>query len=205
MHVKFTKTMQKHSFWIALLCHVLLFLSFVLTWNYQFEIKERPSLYIPSYVYREQSNPAIPQKNTDSSKDVTTSPNGIEKPAKERSHVVPSANQLQEITSSKSVEGVHLIGDKQIDNKLLELLGKALTAHLVYPKSAIDFNVKGTSMVGFTVWPNGNVTDIQLVESSGAEVLDKAALVATHAISPVKTISPYVKQAQYLIIGFVFS
>ncbi len=204
MHENLLKIIQKHSFWVVLLCHLLFFLSLVLTWNSQLEFKEKPSLYIPSYVYHEPSHSSV-QQNNDSEKEVETSPSGIEKRAVTQSHAIPRPNQLREINASRNVDGVHLIGEKKIDNKLLEFLGKALTARLVYPKSAIDFNVKGRSTIGFLVSPGGMISDIQLLESSGAEVLDNAALAATNAISPVKTVDPYLKGAQYLVIGFIFN
>ncbi len=98
-----------------------------------------------------------------------------------------------------------MIGDKKIDKPLLTLLGKALTRYLVYPKSALDLNVKGTSVIGFLLYPDGHVTDVQLLRTSGAEVLDKSALAAANAIGPVSHISQYLDQPKWMVIGIIYS
>jgi TonB family protein len=97
-----------------------------------------------------------------------------------------------------------LIGDKKIDKPLLTLLGKALTAHLVYPKPAIDLNVKGTSVIGFLLYPNGQVSDVQLLRTSRADVLDKAALAAASAIAPVQHAAHYIDKPKFMVIGIIF-
>jgi TonB family protein len=99
---------------------------------------------------------------------------------------------------------VQLVGDKKIDKPLLTLLGKALTKHLVYPKSALDLNVKGTSIIGFLLYPDGRVSDVQLLRTSRAEVLDNAALAAANAISPVNHVGPYLAKPKFMVIGIIF-
>ncbi len=122
------------------------------------------------------------------------------------SHARPAFNTSHpiDISHSPETEPVHLIGDKKIDRPLLTLLGKALTKHLIYPKSAIDLNVKGTAVIGFLLYPDGHITDVQLLRTSRAEVLDSAALSAANAIGPVSHISQYLDKPKWMIIGIIF-
>jgi TonB family protein len=118
--------------------------------------------------------------------------------------IVNTTNNMME-TSRPQEEAVHLIGDKHTPAKpLMKLIGKALTAHLIYPSIAKDFNVKGSVLVGFLLHPNGEVTEAQLIHSSGAQVLDQAALTGVKTMSPINNVSPYVKQPRFLIIGILF-
>jgi TonB family protein len=97
-----------------------------------------------------------------------------------------------------------LIGDKKINKPLLTLLGKALTVRLIYPKSAIDLNVKGTSIIGFLLYPDGHIIHIQLLKTSGAQVLDEAALTAARQMSPVNHVAQYLTQPKFMVIGIIF-
>lgn len=200
---------QRNSFWLVLLCHCLLFAGLSFEWVasnklFKMEEKDKPSLFIPSYVSHDQSMPNLQEKSTEvSQKTVPTSKLGIEKPAKTARPVLSSTHPI-DISRSKETEPVHLIGDKKIDRPLLTLLGKALTKHLIYPKSALDLNVKGTSVIGFLLYPDGHVTNVQLLQSSRAAVLDNAALMAANAISPVNQVSQYIDKPKFMVIGIIF-
>ena len=144
----------------------------------------------------------LPSNQILQKKPVPTSKNGIEKPLidntpRELSQLIPKS-------ASQSSEPVHLIGEKGVAKPLIVLLGKALTAHLAYPKIAIDLNVHGVAVVGFVVHPDGQVTDVRLVESSRADVLDRAAVTAANEISPVKNVGLYLKEPKYIIFGIIF-
>jgi TonB family protein len=206
MSSKVSRAIQKNSLWLVLLCHLLLFSGVSFVWISQAQLikkEERPSLYIPSYVYQAAASSSIQPQNTQRS--VPTSKSGTEKPAAmtNMSRML-NVNHPIDISSSKENEPVHLIGDKKIDKPLLTLLGKALTAHLVYPKSAIDFKIKGTAVIGFLLQPDGQVTQVQLLKSSKAEVLDKAALAAANAIAPVRHVAPYLDKPKFMVIGIIF-
>ena len=204
MRSKITKMLRYHTFWLSVLFHLLLFMSFTFVWVHTApEPEEKPAYYVPSYTYQNPAPvmpPAPPQKNVPVAKE------GIQKkpkiPAKP---TMPSANQMAKMESSKESQGLHLIGDKKLDKPLIKLLGMAISRHLSYPKIAADFNVRGMVGVGFTVYPDGHVTDVQLVKSSGADVLDKAALAAVGAISPVNGVGQYLPEAKFLVVGFIFN
>jgi len=217
---KVARVIQRNCFWLALFCHCLLFSGVSFVWISSPTLlkaeEDKPSLFIPSYVSHDEAAPAMQQPYTPPDKSQEKSPPsepqkavpvskiGIEKPV--ITHVHPSFNISHPIDISRSpeTEPVHLIGDKKIDRPLLTLLGKALTKHLVYPKSAIDLNVKGTSVIGFLLYPDGHITDVQLLRTSRAEVLDNAALAAANAIGPVSHVSQYLDKPKFMMIGIIF-
>lgn len=201
---------MRKLFILSALCHLLLMLSFTASWQLSLRLNPKepaPNLVIPSYVVNEEkpiapksfTPPATPQKA------LPTSPNGIEKPAPKvtREMLNPNSYQLMKSTASQK-RGIHLIGEKTVDKSLLKLLGEAINDHLYYPKAALDFNVRGVALVGYTVAPDGRVTDIQLVKSSGANVLDQAALSAVNHISPVKGAGEFLKQPRFIVVGIIF-
>lgn len=217
-----SRMIQRSSFFLALLAHFFLFSGISFVWVtptklFQFEKKDTPALDIPAYLY--QPPPAapvsapvltpapLPQKIVPIiSKPQPASKIGLEKSVILPQHPLKSLNFKQAIalSPSKYTEPVHLIGDKKIAKPLLVLLGKALTRHLIYPKSALDFNVKGTAVIGFLLDPSGQVTRVQLLQSSRADVLDQAAMSAAQAISPVHSASAYINNPRYMVIGIIF-
>jgi TonB family protein len=200
--------LQRGSFLFAILLHFLLFsgISYtnVLTPPHPHEM---PALDIPAYVAHEeeQSPSLLEQESQIKQKEVPTSPLGLEKPVSSKTYVLPKPSQFQEIKTGQSTEEpVHLIGDKKVSKSLIVLLGKAITAHLIYPKSAMDLNVGGTSYFGFTLYPDGRVSDIKLLKTSTADVLDKAAYNAISAISPVKHVDTYIQKPEFIVFGIIF-
>ena len=175
-------------------------------WILQKKTEEKPAdTFIPAYAYHESSHAAafqekakpIPQKT------IPTSKNGIEKPVFNTR--AQQFNKMMDITSPKNSEPVHLIGDnKKVPEPLIILLGKALTAKLLYPRAAIDLTVKGMSVIGFVLHPDGHVTDVRLLKSSRADILDQAALSAAKEISPVKNVGQYVTEPKPIVFGIIF-
>lgn len=195
----------KSGFAVSFLFHLLIFLSFSLSWVfYPKKIEKRPSVYVPSYVYQPQTTREPVQQQNTPQKNSPVAKTGIEKNVVALSHKMQSNSQSASINISKNTDPVHLIGDKNVDKPLLTLLGKALSAKLSYPKIAVDFNVRGIVGVGFRVYPDGHLTDIQLVKSSRETVLDEAALTAVRAMIPVKNVNLYLHEPEYLVVGIIF-
>jgi TonB family protein len=210
MRMEQVRSLQKWSFWFAAILHLLIFLFFSYVWVQQVKRQENAETYIPSYAYQESAQKTVEQttpKNQPAKeipkKDIPTSKNGIEKPVFDQREV--RFNQVMDISSKKSSEPVHLIGDNsKTPQPLIIILGKALTAKLLYPKSAIDLNIGGVSVIGFVLHPDGQVTDVRLLKSSRADVLDEAAVFAASHISPVRNVGPYVKEPMPIVFGIVF-
>ena len=214
MREKMAKLFERHTFWLALLCHLLLLSSFSMSLSFMPEKEKSPAMYIPSYVYHGETNPT-PQQQPEPQpqqpqKKVDTDKQGIEKPVvhesqrQRQSRAMPQPNQFQEVDSPQNEQPVHLIGEKNVDAPLLKLLGQGISAHLIYPKIALDFNLRGVSLIRFVVHPNGQITDVQLVKSSSAGVLDDAALAAIHGMSPVYNVGKYVDKPQTIVFGIIF-
>jgi protein TonB len=204
------QTLQRNSLLLAVILHLLLFSGISYTGLTQTPLPRRhemPALDIPAYVAQqdEQSPSLLQPPSPVKEKEIPTSKDGIEKPVVTQPHVLPKPSQFQEVkTGQPTEEPVHLIGDKKVSKSLVVLLGKAITAHLIYPKSAMDLNVRGTSYVGFTLYPDGRVSDIKVLKTSTADVLDQAAFNAINAISPVKHVDTYIQKPEYIVFGIIF-
>lgn len=209
MQLEQVKSLQKWSFWVAALLHLLVFIFFSYVWVHQVIKQDKADNYIPAYAYHESAQ-TMQQKNVKNTpveevikKNIPTSKNGIEKPVFDQKEI--RFNQIVDISSKKSSEPVHLIGDNsKTPQPLIIILGKALTAKLLYPKAAIDLTIGGISVIGFVLYPDGQVTDVHLLKSSGAEVLDQAALTAASQISPVKNVASYVQEPMPIVFGIIF-
>lgn len=201
MKINLSKSLQQSSFWLSLLIHIAIIFIFLLTFNQQIQQKEKPNLFVPAYLYHDKPAaasivPSVMQKS------VPASPTGILKKPQE-TRTVTSPTQLSH--KSPANEAIHLIGDKKTAPKpLIKLLGTALTAKLIYPKTAVDFRLRGVAYIRFLIHPDGSITDIKLIKSSSADILDQAALDAVHAISPLIGVNQFLSESKYIIFGFVF-
>lgn len=206
MQNRLKSSLPRWSFWLALILHVLFFLFLSSMWILKKNEEEKPAeTFIPSYAYHESSHAAAFQETAKElpQKTIPTSKNGIEKPVFNAK--TQRFNKIMDISSPKSSEPVHLIGDnKKVPEPLIILLGKALTAKLLYPRAAIDLTVKGMSVIGFVLHPDGHVTDVKLLKSSRADILDQAAIAAAQEISPVKNVSQYVTEPRPIVFGIIF-
>ena len=204
---KIAKVLLQYSVLLSLLFHLLLLISFsmVLTLQPLPELHEKtPQLYVPSYVYRQPSDSPLIQQNNSKAVSQPIAEDGIEKSITPQTKTAAS-NQPNATVSSKNSEPIYLVGETSVIKPLIKLLGKALSAHLVYPKIAVDFKVKGNVSIGFVLHPDGSVTDIRLVKSSRAALLDEAALAAVRAMSPIKDVNLYLKEPKFLVVGVIFA
>lgn len=219
------------TFWLSLLLHFLLLLGFSikLIWWLPPDEKDLPSMYVPpafvpSYMYREpspsqpvakampKSEPQPPPKKTDLAltkpKPPTATPRQeeiAEYPPKSQSARAQPQSQPQPVSlNDKNAEAINLVGDKKVVKPLLAILGRALAQHLFYPRIAIDFNLHGISYVGFMLHPNGLVSNVRIVKTSGEDILDKAAVTGVSAISPVRNVDPYIKKPEFIVAGIIF-
>jgi len=93
-----------------------------------------------------------------------------------------------------SGSGSSIEGDKQILAEIRRLIEQA--KH--YPLMARRRGIEGTASVGFRILADGQVTEIRLRQSSGAEILDEAALGTIKRAAPLP---PY-PEAIHLRIHF---
>lgn len=201
-------------FWLALLGHLLLVLgfSFILTFHpvdpkiYQAKSDDVAGAYVPAYISPSQPSSPAQQASAAQAKNTPTSAAGIEKPQPEKT----DDTALQTSAPSKSAKRVaqmqkpRMKMDEKNFNPLLKLLHDATDAQLNYPQLAGDFRVSGTTRIGFTIHPNGQVTQVKMVQSSRFPPFDTAALDAINAISPVHGVEAYLKEPQYVEVNVIF-
>jgi len=208
---KFNQILKKNSFWLSIVLHLLILLSFFHFFHDSPPVPERPNLFMSAYLYKDTPPPAQALQADVSERPIpTSSPQRAPEPVNRTdSRSVPNARPVREPLlvkkPSNDDEAVHLVGDhKTLPQPLIRLLAKALTASLIYPKSAVDFGLRGTAYVRFLVEPNGEISHVELVKSSSATVLDQAAVQAVIAISPLKQVGAYLSQPKYIVFGFIF-
>jgi TonB family protein len=78
------------------------------------------------------------------------------------------------------------------------LILRKIEAAKRYPRMARKMGIEGTAVVRFKLKPEGRVEAVEIVDSSGSEILDKASLETVHAAAPF----PY--KAGWLKVGIVF-
>lgn len=218
-------------FLLALLLHLLLFISFSV--RFLFPSLEHPyesssdsdaDKVIPAYVYHEERNNPLPSQMNTSQPTPAMKPQETTKEEKQeqldkdaiaiKKEKQPEKTERQQMAKEAANPSKQVISDqhetqtmaskKGIDNLLLKLLSQATAAKLVYPKIAEDFRLRGTVKVKFTIAPNGIVSQVSLDETSGSTVLDEAALNTIHAISPVKGVDKYLSQPKVIHAGIIY-
>ncbi len=210
--------LKRHYFAGSLLLHLLLLLSLTVSWvATPPPMQQTPNAVISSYTYQPPVSSAAnaSQNNSQKNELIDKASNGPAIKMTSQQQQQRYANQLKQIRFEKNIQAVpvsdvkekeplRLIGDSKIVKPLAKILGRALSKNLSYPKIAVDFNIRGIVYIGFALHPDGRVTDVQIVKSSGAGVLDAAALTAVNAISPVKEVDSYIKEAEFLVVGIIF-
>jgi protein TonB len=203
----------QYCFWLVLLAHLLLFLSFAVTLIQLQQAPETPDedaensapKPVPSYVYQEPQKPLMTAENQQ-----PVASDGLIKPKNpapgEPANTATKHDASAETRPTKAgTDPATVIANKKTDKLLIKLLSRATSKKLVYPKSAQDFRVTGKVEVRFYLTPDGQISDITLVGSSGSDVLDEAALNAVRATSPVQGVDAYLSNPKYLVVGIIFS
>ncbi len=86
---------------------------------------------------------------------------------------------------------------KEVDQTLLLIIRK-IEAAKRYPKVARKMGIEGMAVVRFKLSPGGQVEAVEILESSGSEILDKASLETIREAAPL----PY--KGGWLRVGIVF-
>lgn len=88
---------------------------------------------------------------------------------------------------------------------LVALLHSAIQSQQQYPSSALQMNRQGKVTVSFKLYPDGSISDLQLVKSSGVKSLDEAALTAVRSAVPFSGVNVYLKAPLDFNIDVVFA
>lgn len=76
-------------------------------------------------------------------------------------------------------------------------LQRLIAARKKYPRMAINNEAEGSVLVGFVVMPNGSISGVQVLKSSGNSLLDNAALQAVKAASGALPFPPEIRKTQW--------
>ncbi len=102
----------------------------------------------------------------------------------------PSASNAAAVGAHGVGGGAGSGGTDEVDRKglmkeYLKQINAAVRQHYVYPRMAQRMRLEGTATVAVTIDAAGHITKAEIVESSGHEVLDEAALEAVLALGDV--------------------
>jgi TonB family protein len=229
-----SKKLLISSFWLSLLLHLLLFSSLVINILLQPAVPPPKSAthYVPAYTYRGGIQPAAPTQSS-TQKQLTKKINAREKASDQsfsppqkttegeqymrakkspvRESILASSlkmledNQREALRSQQTEDPIYLIGDmSQAADPLIKLIGKALSAHFHYPETAGRFGIKGRALIGFTLHPQGYLSDVQMLVSSQNHDLDSAALYAVNMAPTIVGVDRFIQKPKHFVIGFIF-
>ncbi len=225
-----TNRSASNSFWLSVLLHLLLLFSFIFYIRLHPVEKKQPTLFTPAYVYKGAITPTsmvsqtVPRTQTETATRTTKAPIPENKatplkravPAKKdgvglreimaSSYRILQANQFEAVHAMvKNSEPIYMVGDTSSEaDPLIVLLGRALSKHFRYPDMAGKFGIAGRVLVRLTVHPEGDITDVIMVESSDNHDLDSAALYAVNAAPIIKGADKYINKPKTVVIGFIF-
>jgi TonB family protein len=210
-----TKNLKKY-FWLALLAHLLFFLSVSLSLVFEPELQfeKKSDHYLPAYLYQKES--AAQEASPKAAQAVPTEPSRNETEALSKEALALKKQEPQQKTQPTSqsrpqtrssaafVEAESLKSGKPQDEPLLKELTRATAAKLFYPSEAAAFRIRGMVTISFLLYPDGRVAEVSIAKSSGFRVLDEAALNTIKAISPVRDANMYLTKPRYLLAGIIF-
>lgn len=194
----------------SILFHLLILLLFFIhfQWDKEPLFEKKSNRYLPAYLHQESKLPVMNlneknfAKSSESQQPVSLAEKGII--LKKNLHPQNVISHHAKNPAQAFIEAESLKTGKPVDDQLLKELTRATAKTLFYPAKAAVFHLKGTSSVGFYIQPNGNVTDVQLVQSSGFKILDDAAVNAIKAISPVRDVNLYLSKPKFVVAGIIF-
>jgi TonB family protein len=208
----------KYFFLIALILHLLLCLSFSLRWQfldsftkendlayqpYDPNLQRKEFTVLPAYMAKESvKKTAQTEPNSPTPKSSPTSKDGIEKPKPEKT--VAKSSDSSSLQYTASTGNTASSAEKTYDDELMKILHEETGKKLIYPRMASDFRVRGTVYVRFLIAPNGQVSRVSIIKSSGFGPYDNSAFTAISNLSPVRDAGKYLSKPKYVTAMIVF-
>jgi TonB family protein len=215
MLLKSVKEKISFAFGLALLIHLLLLISFSLSFSFDLPLQafeKKSDHYLPAYLLekgksREDGvNGSIASFKKNKASPTQNNKDGI-LIKKHELAANPEEEKVATINSRSSaayIEAESLKTGKPENQPLLKELSRATAAKLSYPPEAAAFKLKGTVTVSFLLYPDGRVTDVAIIQSSGFFILDNAALNTIKSISPVRDANLYISKPEVLTVGIIY-
>jgi TonB family protein len=114
-------------------------------------------------------------------------------------------DQLRDVSKGRDAEPIYLIGnDNAPSDPLVKLMGRSLSAHFAYPRTAGELGIRGKVIIELTLHPEGYYSDVQILRSSNSQDLDAAALYAVNSAPKVIGADRFISKPRHFIVGFVF-
>lgn len=194
---------KSNAFLISLLAHTTLslILFFYLKQIDHDTTKATISNYLPSYAISTQNN-YISQKEKILGQKIIP-PKKIATNKMNHPHINMSLKSATKKISSPSSMTLQTSSLKKIDT-LLSLLHQQIAAKQSYPEAALLLQQNGTVRIGFLLFPDGHISQISVLQSSGINSIDASALSALKEIIPVKEASSYLQKERYFSVDVVF-
>lgn len=169
---------------IAILLHVMLLLALSLRLQYKTRIDGINYPTLKSYSYAQASKQQSITHNQ---------------------HTFHSFKKATHSTISPSSQSNNAIIHENTIEPLISILHQAIADKQIYPETAIELHQSGTVKIGFTLTPQGQLKNINLVKSSGYDNFDTAALSAAQAVASVPEASKYLQHDTQFVVDIVFS
>jgi TonB family protein len=94
--------------------------------------------------------------------------------------------------------------NQHASDSLITLLHEAIQAQQQYPETALAMQRAGQATVEFTLAPDGKVSNLHLVKTSGTASLDQAAIEAVRSAGPFQHIEHYLSSTRQFQIDVIF-
>jgi len=201
-----------YTFVSSLCLHVLLLLCFCTYFQYSVSkplamLEERA--HLTAYLYP-PSSPG-PMINSTHANKLTEAMQKVPLISRKNSNK-PVRNDLKETivqnktkkASSTNAQKVASITSENIKNDLLAYLHHAIQAKQTYPDAALLLEREGRVTLAFILHKNGTIANLRIVQKSGTEGLDQAALQAVEAATPFKEADKFIKVSGEYRIDVVF-
>lgn len=183
----------------SLSLHVSIFLCVGLMWSLS---KSTPVLgdieqpIVATFLYEDEANVL----NLAKSKVETTGEKEIVKTA-----ILAKKGQQQKKVVKQQMHAQHSQHSQgRRAESLVALLHAAIQAEQLYPAAAEQMQRQGRVTVAFTLFVDGHVSEVEVVQSSGTASLDVAAIEAVKKAAPFKAVEQYLEQAQHYTIDVIF-
>jgi TonB family protein len=159
---------MKKAIIFSCMLHIILLACFLTSFDQILEQHVDTDRFLPVYIYqkkpvKQQVAEEVRLFRKDSSQAVSQ---------KNRAVIVQRKNEYTRDT----VQSKH--------SELLILLHDLIQTHIQYPNLFLGFQPV-QMRVSFSLFPDGHVENVQILQSSGKDTLDKAALRAVQSIQPV--------------------
>jgi len=156
-------------------------------------VESRPMARAQAVVAEPPKPPRVP-------KPVAASrPEPAKVPATKAAPVARPASAAVSVARVASPEPVVRVVDMQVTRHYLAALAARINRSKFYPRASRRLGEEGMVVVSFVIQRNGELTDLNVVESSGHRRLDEAALETLQRVSPFDKIPEAIDREQWPI------